>query len=450
MIGSKTPPRQEWVGAGGQQSPRHSPDELLDADLELLQQGWRDGFKHARAHRPGLPTPFVPSPLLNQARPINRVYGGEKGSAVNYERHVEYVDLPLARTRNGLNVRATRASLPTRLVDQLDSLRRNMHTPGSQSRPGTSSTRATSSKTFGPQGSSHSCQHSAGRTYVRSSFPSASAPSSSSTAKKFVEPAASWQTWEFLWEAEMERMETQERHRRSKEQTTERVRAWFEDKGSTNDPREEEPFSTSRGASARWRWKFGPNSTSPSEDSGGSSRARQQEYRRWQQENAQEKAGVHDLPKYPKGAPPPRERPSQQQTPPRQQQVPPRSEQKPPPGNRQQHGASGTVPQSAADSLFPDFASYDIAWKKFECGLDSKTELKLLDIPWPPARCSVSGIASGDTEAQKKAKLRVSLLRWHPDKFHKIIDKTRDSDKMLVLERVKEVTQRILKEKNQC
>lgn len=445
------PPRQEWVGAGWQQSPRHAPDEVLDADLELLQQGWRDGFKHARAHRPGLPTPFVPSPLLNHARPVNRVYGGERGSAVNYERQVEYVESPTARTRNGLNIRATHSSLPTQLVDQLDSLRRNMHTPGSQSRPGTSSTRAASSKTFGRQGSSHSGQNSAGRNFVRSSFPSASTPTSSSTTKKFVEPASSWQTWESLWEAEMERMEAQERYRRSTERTTERVRAWFEDvKGSTNNPREEEPFSASRRASARWRRKFGPNFTSPSEDSGSSSRAWQQEHRRWQQEDAQEKAGVHDLPKYPRGAPP-RERPSQQrqEAPPRHQQVPPRSEQKPPPGNRQQHGASGIVPQFAADSLFPDFSSYDIAWKKFECGLDSKTDLKLLDIPWPPARCSVSGIASGDTEAQKKAKLRVSLLRWHPDKFHKIVEKTRDSDKMLVLERVKEVTQRILKEKNQ-
>jgi preprotein translocase subunit Sec63 len=57
------------------------------------------------------------------------------------------------------------------------------------------------------------------------------------------------------------------------------------------------------------------------------------------------------------------------------------------------------------------------------------------------------GIVAGDSAAAKKKKLRVALMRWHPDKFTKIVNRVQEGDRGEVLEAVKAVTRRILEEK---
>jgi hypothetical protein len=73
-------------------------------------------------------------------------------------------------------------------------------------------------------------------------------------------------------------------------------------------------------------------------------------------------------------------------------------------------------------------------------------ELKGADIPWPPA-ASVSGCTASMGEAERKKRLRSALLRWHPDKFGRILGRVRAADRAAVLEAVGAVTKRILHEK---
>ena len=73
-------------------------------------------------------------------------------------------------------------------------------------------------------------------------------------------------------------------------------------------------------------------------------------------------------------------------------------------------------------------------------------ELKGADIPWLPA-ASVSGCTVSMDEAERKKRLRSALLRWHPDKFGRILGRVRAADRAAVLEAVGAVTKRILHEK---
>lgn len=73
--------------------------------------------------------------------------------------------------------------------------------------------------------------------------------------------------------------------------------------------------------------------------------------------------------------------------------------------------------------------------------------LRCTDVPWPLGMPTVSGIRGQDSKAEQKRKLRDALLRWHPDKWAPILAQVREADRPPVLEKVKEVTQRILAEK---
>lgn len=95
-----------------------------------------------------------------------------------------------------------------------------------------------------------------------------------------------------------------------------------------------------------------------------------------------------------------------------------------------------------------DFAAYEVAWAQFTAQVESGgPEVRCADVPWPLDLPSVSGIDYRDSKADQKKKLRDALLRWHPDKWSPILVKVREADQPHVLERVKEVTQRILAEK---
>lgn len=74
-------------------------------------------------------------------------------------------------------------------------------------------------------------------------------------------------------------------------------------------------------------------------------------------------------------------------------------------------------------------------------------ELRCADVPWPLDLPSISGSDSQDSDAERKRKLRAALLRWHPDKWAPLLEQVREADKAVVLEKVKEVTRRLLAEK---
>lgn len=70
-----------------------------------------------------------------------------------------------------------------------------------------------------------------------------------------------------------------------------------------------------------------------------------------------------------------------------------------------------------------------------------------MDIPWPDAAVSLTGIAMGDAATTAKRKLAVALRRWHPDKWRRILDRVPDVEQERVMERVKSIAQRLLEEK---
>merc|ERR1712232_798260 len=94
------------------------------------------------------------------------------------------------------------------------------------------------------------------------------------------------------------------------------------------------------------------------------------------------------------------------------------------------------------------FAAYEEAWSCFETQAAGGSQvLGCADIPWPLDLPTVSGAADHDSGPERKRKLRTALLRWHPDKWAPLLGRIRDVDKAEVTERVKEVTRRILAEK---
>lgn len=98
---------------------------------------------------------------------------------------------------------------------------------------------------------------------------------------------------------------------------------------------------------------------------------------------------------------------------------------------------------------FADFAQYEVAWAKFAARIETEGQaLRCTDVPWPLTLPSVSGISAQDTMTEQKKKLRDALLRWHPDKWARILEKVKEAEKPRMLERVKEVTLRILAEKD--
>lgn len=87
-------------------------------------------------------------------------------------------------------------------------------------------------------------------------------------------------------------------------------------------------------------------------------------------------------------------------------------------------------------------------WKDLEARMQEGAELSLADVPWPPAPpATVSGMSASDPADVKKRKLRAAVLRWHPDKWSPALQHFPAADQPVLLNRVKDVTQRILEEK---
>lgn len=105
------------------------------------------------------------------------------------------------------------------------------------------------------------------------------------------------------------------------------------------------------------------------------------------------------------------------------------------------------VPKALEVPRFASFAAYQEAWSAFETKVSGDNLLSYKDIPWPLSLSSVSGAAGTDAPADRKKKLRGALLRWHPDKWAPLFARVKDEDKQKVTEQIKEVTRRILEEK---
>jgi len=69
------------------------------------------------------------------------------------------------------------------------------------------------------------------------------------------------------------------------------------------------------------------------------------------------------------------------------------------------------------------------------------------DIPWPDGKLSVIGVVNGDERDAAKKKLAVALRRWHPDKWRRILNCVPKAEQDHMMQRVKEVAQRLLQEK---
>eukprot|EP00929_Paragymnodinium_shiwhaense_P090181 TRINITY_DN50369_c0_g1_i1.p1 TRINITY_DN50369_c0_g1~~TRINITY_DN50369_c0_g1_i1.p1 ORF type:complete len:514 (+),score=130.54 TRINITY_DN50369_c0_g1_i1:215-1756(+) len=96
---------------------------------------------------------------------------------------------------------------------------------------------------------------------------------------------------------------------------------------------------------------------------------------------------------------------------------------------------------------FANQAAYEQAWTRFEAAAKGQQSLGFVDIPFPLSLPSISGAQANDSSADVKKKMRTALLRWHPDKWAPILTRVKDADKERVTEMVKEVTRRILAEK---
>jgi len=98
---------------------------------------------------------------------------------------------------------------------------------------------------------------------------------------------------------------------------------------------------------------------------------------------------------------------------------------------------------------FGSFAEFDAHWARFEqrASAAGARDLRLVDVPWPTSLTTVSGVSAGESLDARKRKLRAALVRWHPDKWGKLLECIHESDRAKVVERIKEVTRRIIEEK---
>jgi hypothetical protein len=97
---------------------------------------------------------------------------------------------------------------------------------------------------------------------------------------------------------------------------------------------------------------------------------------------------------------------------------------------------------------FTSFEEFDEAWSQFEQRAKAgETSLQFADVPWPTSLATVSGVNACESLDARKQKLRAALVRWHPDKWGKLLDSICEAERPRVVEKVKEVTRRIIEEK---
>ena len=79
--------------------------------------------------------------------------------------------------------------------------------------------------------------------------------------------------------------------------------------------------------------------------------------------------------------------------------------------------ASSKPPFVATRQQEQAYAAFEAAFEAFEGAKADAALYGLVDVPWPPSGCPVSGMRKGETLEQCKQRVKLALLRWHPDKF---------------------------------
>jgi len=126
----------------------------------------------------------------------------------------------------------------------------------------------------------------------------------------------------------------------------------------------------------------------------------------------------------------------------------PSSRKKPQPSRHPPRVNVAATPSTASeDAQYASFGDFDTAWSRFEQQSATAQSIRYGSVPWPTSLPTVSGVAQSDSHAERKRKFRAALVRWHPDKWGAVMAKVCEGDRPRVMERVKEVTQRILEEK---
>lgn len=132
---------------------------------------------------------------------------------------------------------------------------------------------------------------------------------------------------------------------------------------------------------------------------------------------------------------------------------PPRSP--PPPPSPPTRAAK--PPPAAPKTRYASFEEFDVAFARFEENLANVPRgvpvVALSDIPLPPCSdpAGVSGIRGLPSAAGEcKKRLRKALLRWHPDKWSAVLDRVRDEDKAALGEKLRAITQALIREKDRC
>lgn len=106
-------------------------------------------------------------------------------------------------------------------------------------------------------------------------------------------------------------------------------------------------------------------------------------------------------------------------------------------------------PRGFRKAAYGSAAAAEARWAKLEGLLEagSSTPIHFIDIPWPDAQGSLTGIAPGDATVTAKRKLAAALRRWHPDKWRRILNCVPEAEQERVMQRVKSIAQRLLEEK---
>ena len=94
------------------------------------------------------------------------------------------------------------------------------------------------------------------------------------------------------------------------------------------------------------------------------------------------------------------------------------------------------------------YAAFEQAFAAFEAAPPEEQNYGLADVPWPPQTCPVSGMRKGEAPELKKQRLKLALLRWHPDKFMtshggKLIEAEREA----VIDKVNAILRRVQHER---
>lgn len=94
------------------------------------------------------------------------------------------------------------------------------------------------------------------------------------------------------------------------------------------------------------------------------------------------------------------------------------------------------------------YQAYEHAFAAFEAAPCDEACFTLSSMPWPPSNCPVSGTRRGELAELRKQRLKMALLRWHPDKFLAAhAGKFVESERGMIVEAVSAVLRRVQAER---